>query len=281
MQNTELDIIKSSGDKVKFSLSKLRNSLLKSGADKKTVKYVLDEMRNELYQGISTREIYNRAFALLKEVKSVYASKYKLKKAIYELGPTGFPFEKYIGSILSSEGYKILLNQSLTGKCVKHEIDIIAIKDSVQNLIECKFHSEEGRNCDVKVPLYIYARFTDIKEMATRSAKVSGWLITNTRFSEDAVQYAKCVGLKLISWNYPEKHSLKQLIDQSKLYPITVSTLLSEKEKDFLLQREVVLGSDLLKNEFLLDHLGISDSRKSRILSEFNILCTKTKSDGS
>lgn len=280
MQNTDLDIIKSSGEKVKFSFSKLRNSLLKSGADKKTVKYVLDEMRNELYQGISTREIYNRAFALLKQVKSVYASKYKLKNAIYELGPTGFPFEKYVGRILTSQGYEVLFNQTVLGKCVKHEIDVIAIKNNTRNLIECKFHSEEGRNCDVKVPLYIHARFNDIKKQKKTAYHESGWVVTNTRFTEDAVQYARCVGLKLMSWNYPEDNSLKHLIDKSQLYPLTVSTLLSEKEKEFLLKREIVLGSDLLKNEYLLDHLGISDSRKSRILSEFKILCTKTKVDG-
>lgn len=279
MQTTDLDIIKSSGDKVKFSFSKLRNSLLKSGADKKTVRYVLDQMRDELYQGISTKEIYNRAFALLKDVKSVYASKYKLKNAIYELGPTGFPFEKYIGKILASEGYKVLLNQSLKGKCVDHEIDIVAIKDSIRNLFECKFHSEEDRYCDVKTPLYIHARFSDIREQEKEDTKIPGWLVTNTRFTNDATQYAQCVGLRLISWNYPEKNSLKHLVDKSRLYPITVSTLLSEKEKDFLLQREIVLASDLLNNEFLLDHLGIQDPRRSRIISEFRILCTKTRID--
>lgn len=275
MREKEFDIIKSSGDRVKFSFTKLRTSLLKSGADKKTVKFILDEMQDELYQGISTREIYNRAFSLLKQVKSVYASKYKLKNALYELGPTGYPFEKYIGKILVSEGYQVLLNQTLKGKCVNHEIDIIATRNSERNLIECKFHSEEGRNCDVKVPLYINSRFIDICEGLQHGSNHTGWVVTNTRFTEDALRYATCVGLKLISWNYPENNSLKGLIDKSGLYPLTVSTLLSEKEKEFLLKREIVLGSELLKSDFLLDHLGISASRKSRIISEFKILCNK------
>lgn len=279
MQEKDFDIIKSSGDRVKFSFSKLRASLLKSGADKKTVKFVIDEMRDELYQGISTREIYNRAFALLKQVKSVYASKYKLKNALYELGPTGFPFEKYIGKILVAEGYEVLLNQTLKGKCVSHEMDIVATRNSENNLIECKFHSEEGRNCDVKVPLYINSRVKDICETLQNIQNTAGWIITNTRFTDDALRYATCVGLKLISWNYPENSSLKSLIDKSRLYPLTVSTLLSEKEKEFLLRREIVLGSEILQNEFLLDHLGISTSRKSRILSEFKILCKKTNSN--
>lgn len=281
MQSSDPDIIKSSGEKVKFSLTKLRKSLLKSGADRETVKYVLNEIRDELYQGISTREIYNRAFALLKEVKSVYASKYKLKNAIYELGPTGFPFEKFIGKILASEGYKVSLNQTLYGKCVKHEIDILAEKDSVINLVECKFHSDEGRNCDVKIPLYIQARFEDIENREQQMSTSRGWVVTNTRFTRDAVKYGTCVGLKLLSWDHPKTESLRQLIDRSGLYPITVSTLLSEKEKAFLLERDVVMGRDLIRNKYLLDHLGISNSRKSRILSEFKILCIKNNRDGS
>lgn len=279
MQEKDYDIIKSSGDRVKFSSSKLRASLLKSGADKKTVKFIMDEMRDEVYQGITTREIYNRAFLLLKQVKSVYASKYKLKNALYELGPTGFPFEKYIGKILQAESYEVLLNQTLEGRCVRHEMDILATKNSERNLIECKFHSEENRNCDVKVPLYINSRYQDICENLKNNQDLKGWIITNTRFTDDALRYANCVGLKLISWNYPKNNSLKTLIDKSGLYPLTVSSLLSEKEKEFLLKREIVLGSELLKKDFLLDHLGISNSRKSRILSEFKLLCKKSISN--
>ncbi len=276
MSRRNFSIVKASGEKAKFSFSKLRNSLLKSGADEHTVDKVLDEIRDELYQGISTKEIYNRAFSLLKEVNSAYASKYKLKKAIYELGPTGFPFEKYVAKILVSEGFKVQLNQILEGKCVSHEIDIVAFRDSARNLIECKFHSEEGRNCDVKIPLYIHSRFDDIFKLSKPDEDESGWMITNTRFSKDAEKYAKCVGLKMISWDYPRSFSLKRLIDKSRLYPLTTSTLLSEEEKEFLLQREVVLGKEVMEKSFLLDHLGVSKSRKSRILNEFKTLCKNT-----
>ena len=86
MENKNLDVTKSSGEKVKFSLDKLRSSLKRTGASKETIDQIIDKVRDELYQGISTREIYNRAFALLKKKKSYFASKYKLKKAIYELG---------------------------------------------------------------------------------------------------------------------------------------------------------------------------------------------------
>ncbi|MGA8853833.1 MAG: ATP cone domain-containing protein [Christiangramia sp.] len=273
MRDLEPDIIKSSGEKVKFSLSKLRKSLLKSGANKAVISSIIDQIRDELYNGISTKEVYNRAFSLLKDLKGAYASRYKLKKAIYELGPSGFPFEKFVAEILKFEGYKIELNVILEGTCVSHEIDIIAHENGSRHLIECKFHNEEGRNCDVKIPLYIHSRFEDIYSYEQGKIKGQGWLVTNTKFTLDAIKYGECIGLKLLSWDYPKNKCLKELIDKSGAYPITASTLLSGAEKQFLLERGVILGKHLLEKPYLLDHRGISENRKKRIISEIKMLC--------
>lgn len=272
-----IEIIKSSGERVKFSLEKLRASLHRSGAENDVVDRILDVVRDELYQGISTKEIYNRAYALLKKEKRYYASKYKLKKAIYELGPTGFPFENFLAALLKYSGYTTKVGQVLAGKCVPHEIDVVAEKNGDTTVIECKFHSEEGRNCNVKVPLYIASRFADVKmHWDTKSHKTTltaGWVATNTRFTKDALQYGKCIGLYLLSWDYPKNDGLKDRIDRLGLYPITVSTLLTNREKQFLLARDLVLCRDLIGDAFFLDHLGVSEVRKSKILHEIKQLC--------
>ncbi|OYX23615.1 MAG: ATPase [Flavobacteriales bacterium 32-35-8] len=274
---TNFKVIKSSGEKVKFSLDKLRSSLSKSGADNQTINQIIDKVRDELYNGISTKEIYNRAFALLKKKGSYLASKYKLKKAIYELGPTGYPFERFISAILKYSGYETLVGEILQGACVTHEIDVIAHKNGTTTVIECKFHSEEGRNCNVKVPLYIASRYKDVKahwDSKPHNTKLNeGWVVTNTRFTEDALQYGKCAGLYLLSWDYPKNDGLRDRIDRLGLYPITVSTLLSSREKQFLLSRDVVLCRDLIDDVFFLDHLGVSDIRKEKILNEISMLC--------
>jgi len=277
MKSESLYITKSSGEKVKFSLDKLRNSLKKTGADKETIDQIIDKVRDELYQGISTREIYNRAFALLKKKKSYFASKYKLKKAIYELGPTGFPFERFISAILKYSGFSTKVGQILQGQCVTHEIDVIAIKNNESTIIECKFHSEQGLNCNVKIPLYIAARFKDINDYwdsePHKTNLTNGWVVTNTRFTEDALQYGKCCGLYLLSWDYPKNDGLKDRIDRLGLYPITVSTQLTKREKQFLLSRDIVLCRELIGDTFYLDHLGISEIRKEKILGEIKQLC--------
>lgn len=279
MKNNAIEVIKHSGERATFSIEKLKSSLRKSGAEEALVSEIANNVRDELYQGISTKEIYNRAFALLKKKKKGYASKYKLKKAIYELGPTGFPFEKFVAAILFYSGYEVKTGQFLQGKCVTHEVDVVAHKNGQYIVAECKFHSDEGRNCDVKVPLYIHSRYRDILnfygDINNGEKPNEGWVVTNTRFTEDAIKYGECVGLHLLSWDFPKDNGIKDRIDRLGLYPVTVSTLLSQREKQFLLSRDVVLCKQLINDHFYLDHLGISEKRKERILNEIEQLCRK------
>ena len=278
MSKTTIEVLKSSGEKVQFSMDKLRNSLKRSGADHELVENIVTKVRDEIYPGITTNEIYNRAYALLKRKKSVFASKYKLKKAIYELGPTGFPFERFVAAILKYSGYQVKVGVILNGRCVTHEIDVLAEKNERTTIIECKFHSDKGLKCNVKVPLYIHSRYNDVKEHWEGTKKENkkleiGWVVTNTRFTEDALKYGICANLYLLSWDYPKNEGLKDRIDRLGLYPITVSSLLSNREKQFLLSRDVVLCRQLLHDKFFLDHLGISTNRKVKILDEVGQLC--------
>lgn len=278
MDDTNINVIKYSGKKVKFSTSKLYASLKRTGAEDAIVNQIIDKVRDELYQGISTKEIYNRAFALLKKKERHFASKYKLKKAIYELGPTGFPFERFVAAVFKYAGYSVEVGKILNGKCVTHEIDVTATKNKETIIVECKFHGEQGFNCNVKVPLYINSRYLDVKahwdtNNQTESKLIEGWVVTNTRFTEDALKFGNCCGLHLLSWDYPKGDGLKDKIDRLGLYPITVSTLLTNREKEFLLNRNIVLCREVIEDVFYLDHLGISNIRKDRILNEIKQLC--------
>lgn len=278
MKTETIEIIKSSGEKAKFSADKLRSSLKKSGANQDLVEQIIRAVSDELYQGITTKEIYNRAFNLLKKKESYLASRYKLKKAIYELGPTGYPFERFVAAILNYSGYKAEVGKVIDGSCVTHEIDVVAQKNKVTTLIECKFHSDQGINCNVKIPLYIHSRYRDIKANWSNIKGLNptlsqGWVVTNTRFTEDALQYGKCADLYLLSWDHPKNEGLKDKIDQLGLYPITVSTLLTKREKQFLLSRDVVICRELINDAFYLDHLGVSETRQKKIIDQIKHLC--------
>lgn len=278
MENKTISIIKMSGEKAFFDPSKLRLSLERSGANDVVINRIIEAIQMSLYDGISTKEIYKTAFAMLRKSSRPTAARYKLKKAIYELGPSGFPFEKFVAAILKFEGFQTETNIIVKGQCVNHEVDVVAKKEEKHFMVECKFHSDQGRFCNVKVPLYIHSRFKDIesnwKKHPGHDTKFhQGWIFTNTRFTTDAVAYGNCSGLILIGWDHPKKGSLKERIDISGLHPITCLTTLTNQEKKKLLEKEIVMCMDLCNHPELLKSVGISDQRRKNILDEAHVLC--------
>lgn len=188
-----------------------------------------------------------------------------------ELGPSGYPFEKYVSEILKYQGHKVKLNQNLKGLCVNHEIDILAERDGIQKVFECKYHNLQGTICDVKIPLYVHSRFNDIH--ANLENKVSeGWIATNTRFSTDAIAYALCSKLNLLGWDYPENKGLREMIDQAGLYPITCLQSLSQKEKVPMMEAGLVLCRDVTFNKKLLKEIGVSAESIEEIIQEATFL---------
>ncbi|MEP2669129.1 MAG: ATP cone domain-containing protein [Cyclobacteriaceae bacterium] len=278
-KDKKLTVTKMSGEKAAFDPSKLRNSLERSGASQTAINEIVNKINTILYDGISTKEIYKKAFRMLRKTSRPTAARYKLKKAIMELGPTGYPFEKFVGAILSHQGFHAEVGVIVKGHCVNHEVDVVAEKEDKHFMVECKFHSDEGRHCDVKIPLYIQSRFLDVEKQWQKKPGHDtkfhqGWIFTNTRFTTDATQYGNCAGLMLVGWNYPKKGSLKMQIDKSGLHPITCLTTMTKFEKQKLLTMDKVLCMDLCDNPDLLISIGVRNSvRQKKILSEAHELC--------
>ena len=273
-----IHIVKYSGEIEAFDIEKLKRSLRHSKASEPLVKEIATEIQSQLREGMTTKHIYELAYRLLKRKSKSGSARYKLKKAIMELGPTGYPFEKFIGKILEFEGFKTEVGVVMQGHCVTHEVDVAALKKDEHYLVECKFHSDQGRICNVKIPLYIQSRFKDLEthwlKQKDHSLKFHrGWVYTNTRFSSDAVKFGECAGLGLVSWDYPQGNSLKIKIDTSKLYPITALSSLNKQEKQDLLNKGIVLCKELCDNPNLLNGLGIKTLKIKTILKEANELC--------
>ncbi len=273
-----INIVKYSGDVVAFDVEKLINSLKRSQASEKLIEQIVAQVQDQLYDGITTKKIYQMAFKMLKGKSRVSASKYKLKKALMELGPSGFPFEKLVGKLLAHEGFSTQVGVIVQGNCVQHEVDVIAQKDNTHYMIECKYHSDQGRFCNVKIPLYIHSRFLDVEKQWERQkgheTKLhKGGVYTNTRFTSDAVQYGKCVELLLTSWDYPIGDGLKDRIDKLGLHPLTALTTLTKAEKTKLLDEGIVLCKELHEKPVLLEKIGIDKKRHKKILEDSEALC--------
>ena len=279
--NKSVLIKKYSGELQTFNINKLINSLRRSQAKEDIVQDIAHKVQEQLEEGMTTKKIYQMAFKMLKGKSRVSASKYKLKKALMEMGPSGFPFEKLVGKLFEHEGYKAQVGVILQGNCVQHEIDVIAQKDNKHYMIECKYHSDQRRTCNVKIPLYIQSRFLDVKtkwehQKGHETKLHKGGLYTNTRFTSDAIQYGKCVGLLLTSWDYPKGNGLKERIDKSGFHPLTALTTLTKAEKTKLLDKGIVLCKELHENPMLLDQIGISEQWRKKVLEDSEALCNGT-----
>lgn len=265
-------VVKASGEKEQFSEEKVRLSIRRAGIPNELEAQVLAHIKSKLYDNIKTSEIYRHILEFLSASKNPYTkAKYSLKQAIMDLGPTGYPFEDFVAEILKTNGYQTQVRVVLAGKCVTHEIDVIAKKETHKVITEVKFHNMPGTKTGIHEALYTKARFNDIVE---KNDVNQVWLVTNTKISQDAITYAVCMGMKVVSWNYPEGESLRDLIENAHLHPITALTTLSMGQKQKLLENHIVLCKDICQNPNLLDQLGIEEETKKAILTEAQFVCS-------
>lgn len=271
MNEHQVIVKKFDGTKEVFDKSKLYQSLLRSGAQKSIAEAVADQVEGEIRDGMTTGEIYHHAFKLLHREAKPIAARYSLRRAVAELGPSGFPFEKFLAAILVAHGYRTTTDVILKGACVDHEIDVIAWNEKKAIAIEAKFHNEPGIKSDLKIALYIKSRFEDIKDskfLADGKPRNidEGWLMTNTKFTQSAIQYGECKGLTMIGWNYPTHGNLNDMIESKNLHPITALNSLSGSEKRSLLEAGIVLCSQL--TEEILASAGIDSFHSGSVLEE-------------
>jgi hypothetical protein len=268
---------KFSGELVPFSRKKLRQSLVNAGAKAEMIDKVIARVVADLVPGKPTHKIYQEAFSTLQRLSRSTAARYHLKKALMQLGPSGFPFEKYVAAIFMNLHYEVEINLNMPGQCVNHEVDVLALRNNTVYVVECKFHNRQGIKSDVKVPMYFHARVQDIQRTHSDLERFKGkewvpFLATNTRFSEDAKAYSKCEGIVLLSWDYPQGQSLKDWIEISGLYPITALNGLKKREKQTLLDEGIVLIKTLKQTPQLLDRFSLSKYRMKKISEEINEL---------
>lgn len=269
-------ITKASGEKESFSPRKLSKSLKKTGANINLVEEIVKGVQKK-HRLNKTKDIYNYAFSRLKKSGPPFAARYSLKRAIMQLGPTGYPFEKFIGEVLKYQGYYIKTNQIIQGSCVKHEIDVTSQKGNKHYMVECKFHNQPGKKSDVKVILYIKARFNDVKQrwlknQIDKKKTLQALIVTNTKFTSDAIRYANCAGVNIISWSYPKDNGLGETIEKLNLHPITALTSLSKSQKEFLIRKGVVLCRDIKKRIHLLKQLKLNNKKIDKILEESQLI---------
>lgn len=277
---TKIFVIDSQGKREPFSWRKVYQSALRVGAEKPLAKKIATRLSQEVYNNIPTSEIFKRVERYLYEDFPKAGMRYSLKEAMRRLGPTGFLFEKYIASILNQLGFTTQLNQYVNGACVTHEIDIISKKDNQIILNECKFHALAGGRVDLEVAMYTYARYLDIlngnflKKYFSQKMSLRSMIITNSKFTTEAIRYAECMKIDLLGWRYPENRGLEYVIESNKFYPITILPSLTNDLLTLLSDHKILLIQDLLETDLikLAKIIKIPQSRLEQLRSEAQIL---------
>ncbi|OGK41746.1 hypothetical protein A3A74_01475, partial [Candidatus Roizmanbacteria bacterium RIFCSPLOWO2_01_FULL_35_13] len=237
-----ITVIKRDGSEVPFDDHRVICSMERVGVPKELHDRVLAHIKEKVQADntITTDEIFYhiREFLVGRDKKS--ALRFNLRQAIFELGPTGFPFEKYLGKIFADQGYKVQTDLIMEGECVSHEIDLLLEKDGKREVIEAKFHNQRVGKTDIHVLLYTYARFLDIKGKNNLDGV---WVATNTKISTESIDYANCKGIKVLSWNYPQEWNLAEFVEKPKMYPVTTLTDLTTEEERRFIDNGIVLAS--------------------------------------
>ncbi len=271
-------VTKADGTTEYFKIEKLRRSLRRAGASPDEVNAIVLQISSILRDKMQTQEIYREAFTLLRQQQAPVAARYSLRRALFSLGPTGFPFELFLAKLFEKDGYKTQTGIMISGSCAEHEIDVAAYREDHSFVAEAKFHSRPGVKSDLQVAMYSYARLLDLKAAKICTEDICGirefWLITNTKFTSAAERYAECVGVKLLSWDYPKHNNLHDRIQKAGVYPITVLQSLNTSQIESLIARNIVVCGDIVERPHLLRHLHLSTKKHEAVMAEVAAICT-------
>ena len=273
-------VTKHSGDLVPFDKASLYRSLSKSGASAHEVEAVYAKLEPQLFDKITTRKLYELAFKELKAVRSSYAARYSLKKALRDLGPEGFYFEKWVARVFEYLGFHTQTGLTLQGHAVTHEIDVLASNAENLHIAECKFRNDIDAKISVTTPMYYLSRIKDLKdlpfEVQGKECFIKhGWLITNAYLTKDSKAFASYYGIKVVSWDYPENNNIKSITDQYGLYPVTALTYISDDDKKALLKKGILLVLDINPNHSNVIKSIVSEKEWEAIYKEAQELLVK------
>jgi len=268
-------IAKSTGKHEAFNVAKIEKSLKKAGASDQLAQEIAAKAKKDP-KIKSTKDLHRFTLGYLAKRDPVVAARYNLKYALLELGPAGYPFERFIAELFAYQGYKVGVNENIKGFCVEHEVDVLAKKDTEKLIIECKFHNRRGLKSDVKVVLYAKERFDDIKKECERAHDKlipKPLIITNTNFTTEALKYGKCVGIDLIDWNNPPGKSLPDIINNLGLHPITTLTSLNNRQKKAFIENGFMLCRQAPEHIPFLKTFGLTDHQIKKIVDESVAVC--------
>lgn len=273
-----IKVIKYNGEREPFSVKKVYNSAMRAGASSSLAREISQKVEKEAYQGIATAEIFKKVKDRLKEENLQLALRFSLKEAMRKLGPAGFLFEDFAREVLSHYGLKVRPSMVISGKCAKYEIDFLAERDNFVYLGECKYRNNPKDKVDVNICLKSFAILDDVKNSGSFKGKEVNFLIvTNSKFTDEALRYSSCKKMELLGWNYPKDEGLEDMVEAKKLYPVTILPSFRGYLAEVFKKERIMLVSDIfsLNIEKFSKKVNMPKKQMERLKREAEILTGK------
>ncbi len=247
-----LHVTKADGRRQIFEKEKIARTCIRMGASNEEARNIADKIEEKLKDGTETKKILQMIFSELENYRPEVKHIIDLREAISLLRSKP-DFEKFVGAILKSQGYQVQMNQIVAGKCVDHEIDVIANNSSEIIYVEVKHHLQHHTFTGLDVFLEANSTFEDLCEGYLRGKNkikfTRAVVVSNTKISDHAWRYSRCRGIDNIGWKSPPGDSLEDMIERNKLYPITLLKNLDRNEEEKLGDAEIILLRQLVEKD--------------------------------
>jgi Holliday junction resolvase-like predicted endonuclease len=268
-----MKIVKSSGAVEEFSSEKLCDSIVNVGASDNLTAQVCGIVGDSIESGMSTENIFRITRNYLMEVDPGLAAIYSLDRGLSALGPSGFIFEQYVAALFEEMGYDVQTNYYAKGEVVEHEVDVLATKGNVVFVIEAKYRNDYKTKTHINQVMYADARIEDIRRRAKKDGDTREyylWVVTNTQFTDNAMNYVKKRDLQLMGWEFPRYINIKKIAYEKKLYPVTVLPSITKSALKQCAKEQLILAKDLfpLTAEELQEKFGISQRSAKKLEQE-------------
>jgi hypothetical protein len=239
-----MQVTKADGSSQEFKPEKVIDACVRAGLSASQAKGILEKILPEIYNGMTTREIFDIVRKQIEALDDRSAYFIRLRDAISDLDPVSF--EIYAKKILDTHGFTTSLNRIIRGRYVEHEVDVVAAAEGRTYLIECKHHHNPHRFTGLGTCLQVMARMEDIN--AESQVFDSAWIFTNNKFSDHAKTYSAGAGIRLTGWKSGGRFSIEHMIQKQRIFPVTILNI-SRKESESLLKEKIVTVQDLIFSE--------------------------------
>ncbi len=225
---------------------------MRMGASRVEAEEIVEKIENRIYDGISTAKVLQMIFHFIHRFNPRASRLYDLRRGL-SLMNSKPEFEKFVQILLSNAGFEVDPNKILRGKCIEHEVDAIARKDGIIYFVEAKHHYNYHAFTGLDESRIARALLEDVTEgfsLGLTDLKIDrAMIVTNTKYSEQALQYGSCRNILQIGWSTPANLGLRDLIREKKLYPLSCIRGLKADTRMKLVDSDVVLLNQLVDGD--------------------------------